>query len=198
MEPMQLSNQIPQDERTTLLGLAKESISHGLSHRKPLAPEPPENKLLNQVRATFVTLEIGGSLRGCIGMLEAIRPLYIDVCENAFSAAFKDPRFPPLDSSGLNIVDITISVLSPFEPIEFTDEADLLSKIRPGIDGLVLCDGYHRGTFLPAVWEDLPDRKEFWAHLKNKAGLPTHYWSETLRVERYTSESFSESSSTHG
>ena len=143
-------------------------------------------------RATFVTLNKFGELRGCIGHLEAIQPLIADVAENAFNAAFRDPRFQPVTASEFGDLEVHISVLSPPEPMVFTSEADLLRQIRPGIDGLILEDGAYRGTFLPSVWEQLPDPAQFLAHLKMKAGLPPNYWSDTLKVSRYTTESFSE------
>jgi uncharacterized protein len=145
---------------------------------------------LREERATFVTLTIGGRLRGCIGMLEACRPLAEDVAANAVSAAFEDPRFPPLTEKEFEKLEIHISVLSPPEELLFSSEEDVLSQIRPGIDGLILRDGHHRGTFLPSVWEELSEKEHFWAHLKLKAGLPTNYWSDTVQVFRYTTEYF--------
>ncbi|MGR9052241.1 MAG: AmmeMemoRadiSam system protein A [Gammaproteobacteria bacterium] len=177
------------EHRKLLLDLAKASIEHGLKAGKALVPEtdayPPE--LLEQ-RASFVTLEKHHDLRGCIGMLEATRPLVEDVAENAFSAAFRDPRFPPLEASELDDLAIHVSVLTPSEPIRFASERDLIARLRPGIDGLILADGYRRGTFLPSVWESLPEPARFLEHLKQKAGLPRGYWSETLTVRRYETE----------
>ncbi len=147
---------------------------------------------LMEERATFVTLELGGRLRGCIGMLEACRPLAEDVAHNACAAAFEDPRFPPLSRDEFELLEIHISVLSPPEEIIFSAEADLLAQIRPGVDGLILQEGYRRGTFLPSVWEELPEKEHFLAHLKLKAGLPKTYWSESLRVFRYAAEYFGE------
>lgn len=143
---------------------------------------------LKEERATFVTLTIDGHLRGCIGMLEACRPLAEDVVENAVSAAFHDPRFPPLTQEEFDDLKISISVLSPPQEMNFSSEADLLSQIRPGVDGLILQEGFRRGTFLPSVWEELPDKEMFFEHLKLKAGLPAGYRSETLRVFHYTTE----------
>jgi AmmeMemoRadiSam system protein A len=145
---------------------------------------------LQEERATFVTLTIGGALRGCIGMLEACRPLAEDVAENARAAAFDDPRFAPLSREEFARLEIHISVLSPPGEMAFRSEADLLEQIRPGVDGLILQEGGRRGTFLPSVWEELPDRTMFLMHLKMKAGLPGSYWSDTLRVFRYTAEYF--------
>jgi len=178
------------DDRCALLQLASDSIRHGLDTGRPLTVDPDAFATsLRPLRATFVTLEIEHQLRGCIGMLEAIRPLVVDVAENAWAAAFRDPRFAPVADREFEQLDIHISILSPSEPMQFKSQADLLRQIRPGVDGLILEDGRHRGTFLPSVWESLPDAQSFLAHLKNKAGLPVDYWSDTLRVLRYTTES---------
>ncbi len=155
----------------------------------PMVGHYPE---LKEERATFVTLTLNGNLRGCIGMLEACRPLAEDITENAVSAAFRDPRFPPLSRDEFGDLKISISVLSPPEEMTFSSEADLLNQIRPGIDGLILQEGVRKGTFLPSVWEELPETAAFVEHLKLKAGLPAGYWSDTLRVFRYTAECFSE------
>lgn len=179
-------------QRAILLKVARDSIAHGLKTGRPLRLDiqsyPPE---LTVSRATFVTLERQGQLRGCIGMLEAIRPLVEDVAENAFSAAFHDPRFPPLADDEFAELDLHISILSPAEPISFSSEQDLIAQLQPGIDGLILQEGHLRGTFLPSVWEQLPDPRLFLRHLKQKAGLPPDYWSDTVKVSRYSSEMFS-------
>jgi len=145
---------------------------------------------LRAERACFVTLKRHGELRGCIGHLEACAPLVCDVVENAFSAAFRDPRFAPLTPPELEDLEIHISVLTPAEPIAFDSEAELLRQIRPFVDGLILEEGLHRGTFLPSVWEQLPEPEQFLRHLKLKAGLGEHYWSGEMRVSRYETESF--------
>lgn len=145
---------------------------------------------LQQPRATFVTLNIHENLRGCIGTLEAHQALVSDVAHNAHAAAFHDPRFPPLSQREFKDIEIHISILSPPEPMQFTSEADLLKQIRPGIDGLLLEENHHRGTFLPSVWESLHTTQDFLTHLKYKAGLPADYWSDTIKVSRYTTESF--------
>ena len=132
----------------------------------------------------------GQQLRGCIGTLEACRPLAEDVSRNAWAAAFRDPRFPPLQESELAGLDIHISVLSEAEPVTFGSEQDLLGRIRPGVDGLILEERSARGTFLPSVWESLPEPEQFLAHLKLKAGLPADYWSASVRMWRYTTQSF--------
>lgn len=172
-----------------LLTLAKNSIEHGLQTGKPLpinlADFPVE---LTELRATFVTLEKHHELRGCIGMLEAVRPLAEDIAKNAYSAAFKDPRFLPLQADELDDLDIHLSILTSAEPIAFTSEQDLLGKLRPGSDGLILEEGHRRGTFLPSVWESLPEPEQFLRHLKQKAGLPASYWSDTIKIYRYRTE----------
>jgi len=157
----------------------------------PLPGDPEQFGLpLNAAGASFVTLHIGEELRGCIGSLQAHRPLICDVAENAFSAAFRDPRFPPLKEAELKNISLDISVLSQAERVVFDSEQDLLNGIRPGVDGLILKDGNYRGTFLPSVWESLPDAGQFLKHLKLKAGLPSDHWSDTLEVWRYTTECF--------
>lgn len=121
-------------------------------------------------------------------MLEAIQPLVQDIAENAFSAAFRDPRFPPLEAGELSDLSIHLSILSPAEELTFASQEDLLAQLRPGIDGLILQEGHRRGTFLPTVWDSLPTSDQFLRHLKQKAGLPPDYWSDTLKVFRYTTE----------
>ncbi len=180
------------EQRREMLEIAAQSIRYGLQYDAP--PRIDISGLdpaLQAPRASFVTLKEQGRLRGCIGSLVAYRPLALDVNDNAFNAAFRDPRFPPLSADELPLIDIHISVLSPPEPMHFVDEADLLAQIRPGVDGLILEDRGQRGTFLPSVWEELPDPVEFLRHLKLKAGLPPDWWSDTLKVERYTTEEFS-------
>lgn len=177
--------------KETLLDLARRSIRHGLDRGKPLAVDAADfNAELQSVRACFVTLERRDMLRGCIGHLEASLPLVEDVAENAFSAALRDPRFSPLTREELQDLEIHISVLTPAESLPCDSEADLLRQIRPYVDGLILSDGPRRGTFLPSVWEQLPEPADFLLHLKRKAGLPDDYWSETLQVLRYETESF--------
>lgn len=177
-------------QKQILLDLAKNSIRHGLQTGKPLkidpADFPPE---LLEPRATFVTLHLNHELRGCIGMLKAVRPLAEDIAENAFAAAFRDHRFPPLSADEFELLDIHLSILTPPEPIMFSSEEDLLAQLRCGIDGLIIEEGGRRGTFLPSVWETLPKPKQFLNHLKQKAGLPADYWSDDLRFYRYRTES---------
>jgi len=178
------------DQKILLLTAAK-SITHGLRNSTALpitlSQFPPS---LAAQRATFVTLTINTELRGCIGTLEAYRPLIEDVAANAHAAAFRDPRFYPLNQSEYPLLDIHISVLSEPELMDVKNEADLIAQMRPQIDGLILEDGAHRGTFLPSVWESLPDPREFLTHLQHKAGLPLGKWPSTLKTWRYTTFSF--------
>lgn len=176
-------------QRTTLLELARYSIAQGLAMGKALSINTQDYEAdLQQARASFVTLHLHGQLRGCIGNLQASRPLVEDVTQNAFAAAFRDPRFSPLAHAELDELQISISVLSPAEPMVFNGEQDLIQQLTPGIDGLILQEGGNRGTFLPAVWEQLPDPGQFLQQLKLKAGLATDYWSDTLQVSRYRTE----------
>lgn len=187
-------HQLPETARAQLLAIAKQSVQHGLLHGRPLPIDLGQHDpALSEAGASFVTLHLQGQLRGCIGSLQAHQPLAKDVSDNAFSAAFRDPRFPPLTSREEAHLVFHISVLSPTEPMHFSSEADLLEQIRPGVDGLVLKEGvFHRGTFLPSVWEQLPSKTQFLSHLKQKAGLSADYWSPTLEVERYTVEDIAE------
>jgi len=171
--------------------VAREAIRYGLDKHGPMPVNLslyPDS--LKVTRASFVTLLKEHRLRGCIGHLEATQPLVRDVAENAFAAAFQDPRFAPLEAAELEQLEIHVSLLTPAEPIEVESESDLIAKLRPGIDGLILQEGYHRGTFLPSVWEQLPEPALFLRHLKMKAGLASDYWSDRVRVSRYTTESF--------
>lgn len=135
--------------------------------------------------AAFVTLTLDGRLRGCIGSLTAYRPLLDDVRSNARAAAFRDPRFSPLTREEFARVDVEVSVLTPAEPMSFSSEEHLLAQLIPHVDGLVLEASGRRGTFLPQVWDQLPDPRDFVAHLKRKAGLPETYWGPDVRVSRY-------------
>lgn len=179
--------------RRVLLALARRAIAHGLEHSRPLVVDPTTfDPALRISRAVFVTLHRDGHLRGCIGHLEAIQPLVCEVAENAFAAAFRDPRFAPLQASEFDTLHIELSVLTPAVPLRFASEEELLGQLDPGRDGLILEEGRARGTFLPSVWETLPDPVDFLRHLKRKAGLSPDHWSARLRVHRYRTESFGE------
>jgi AmmeMemoRadiSam system protein A len=179
-------------ERRALLDVARDSIAAGLATGRPLAPDPgafPD--ALRALRTSFVTLHRAAALRGCIGGLEPLRPLVADVAEHAFAAAFRDPRFPPLAEEELADLALEISVLSPLEPLAFESEDALLAQLRPGVDGLVIEVDGRRATFLPAVWGEMADAREFVSELKRKAGLAAGFWSPALRARRYTVESLS-------
>ena len=141
---------------------------------------------LDRPGATFVTLTQDGELRGCIGSLEAHRLLAIDVRRNALAAAFNDPRFAPLAAGELDVTTVEVSLLSPASRFAVADEEDLLARLEPGVDGIVLELGRRRATFLPQVWESLPDPRDFIGALKRKAGMPANFWSPEMRVSRYT------------
>ena len=147
----------------------------------PVTP-PPE---LAEPGASFVTLTQNGRLRGCIGSLEAQRPLATDVAENAFAAAFRDPRFPPLSQEELARTRVEVSLLTPAKPFPVSGEEDALARLQPGIDGLILSFGRQRATFLPQVWAQLPDADDFVAALLHKAGLGEGFWAEDLTLARY-------------
>jgi AmmeMemoRadiSam system protein A len=176
-------------QRRFLLTLARRSIEHGLIHGRAISVEQetlePE---LAAKRATFVTLEMLGKLRGCIGTLECVRSLTEDVAHNAYAAAFRDPRFPPVSHSDIERLAISLSLLTPAEPLSFTSEDDLLGQLMPDEDGLILEEGFRRGTFLPTVWESLPHPRAFLQHLKLKAGLSRDYWSDSIKVYRYRTQ----------
>ena len=165
-----------------LLTLARNAIEEEFGMKpRTVTPHPH----LAKPAATFVTLTQNGQLRGCIGSLEARRPLATDVAENAVAAAFSDPRFPPLRRGELEQTRIEVSLLDTPRPMNFDDEEDALNQLCPGVDGLILNCGHHRATFLPQVWESLPTPRVFLEHLKLKAGLPADFWSPSLTLSRY-------------
>ncbi|MEK7262463.1 MAG: AmmeMemoRadiSam system protein A [Pseudomonadota bacterium] len=176
-------------QKQQLLNLARTAIQKRLQGESFTVPTWDYPASLRVPRASFVTLHVDAQLHGCIGTLEARRPLVEDVAHNARAAAFEDPRFPALTASEFERLHIHISVLGTPEPMQFESEEGLLRQLRPHVDGLILEAGPHRGTFLPAVWDELPVPHDFLCHLKRKAGLPADYWSRDLRVRRYTVES---------
>jgi AmmeMemoRadiSam system protein A len=177
-------------QRQQLLITAKQAIYSGLEGREPdpIDQAKIDPKLLKN-GASFVTLRINQKLRGCIGSLKTSQALIENIASNAHKAAFNDTRFSPLTFNEAERLAIHISILSDSRPIHFSSQHDLLQQLRPGIDGLVLRDGIRHGTFLPAVWEQLPKPEDFFSQLKRKTGLPENYWSRSLSVERYTVES---------
>ena len=180
-------------ERRLLLDTARAAIRHGLdTGRPPMVDLASCTEKLRQPGAAFVTLNRHGALRGCIGSLEPHRPLLEDVAMNAWAAAFQDPRFPQLNDLEFNEVDLHISILGPPQPLEFSDEQDLIAQLRPGIDGLIIRQGDRQATFLPAVWESLPEARDFLQQLKLKAGIAAPLQGETAGAWRYQTESFGE------
>ncbi len=185
--------ELTEKDKHQLLQLARYSIKKAADHDRLSQPKPDDfSPALQQQAACFVTLTQDHELRGCIGSLEAHQSLVNDVVTNAQSAASRDPRFPHLTHNEVANTHIEISVLSPLEEINFNDENDLLNQIEPIDDGLVLQESYQRGTFLPLVWDKIPDKKQFLQQLKLKAGLPIDYWSDTLKVYRYHTIVFEE------
>jgi hypothetical protein len=171
-----------EDLGRALLGTARHAIAAEL--RLPTV-EPPANGALLRPGATFVTLFHGGELRGCIGSLRATRPVGLDVRENAVAAAFRDPRFPPLTTVEFEAMGVEVSLLSPAVSHRFDTEDELRARLRPGVDGVTLELADHRATFLPQVWEALPDPRDFLAALKQKAGMQADFWSPWLNVALY-------------
>ena len=177
-----------------LIALARQAIA---SQFEQVISDLPHPDWLDLPAAVFVTLtqcNANGqsALRGCIGSLEAQRSLYDDVLANARAAAFKDPRFPPLSRKEFDTTRIEVSILTPAEPMQFDNETDALHQLRPGIDGVILEHDWHRATFLPQVWQQLPEPRQFMANLKQKAGLAADFWAPDLHLSRYQVEKFRE------
>jgi uncharacterized protein len=181
-----------ESHRAELLLLARESIVTGLRERRATPCPQPYSPHLEIPRASFITLRIGPALRGCTGAIEARRPIAEDVWDHAWSSAFRDPRFPPLTFEEYPRCSIHISVLSDLERVPVASELELISVLRPGIDGLLLRSGPRQSTFLPAVWKQVRHPVDFVHQLKLKAGWPADYWSPQMEVFRYTTESFGE------
>ncbi|MDH3642793.1 MAG: AmmeMemoRadiSam system protein A [Gammaproteobacteria bacterium] len=184
--------------RQTLLGVARKAIdlgldSHGAIDASVVVDIDGLQPQLREPRATFITLRKFAALRGCTGSLEPRRPLVEDVAENACHTAFDDPRFPQLVRAELDDVRVEISILSPLSEMRVSSERDLLDRLNP-VMGLVIESAGRRGTFLPKVWESLPDPAEFLAELKHKAGIPVGSWPDDVRVLRYHTETFAEGS----
>lgn len=166
----------------TLLAHARHAIAAALDID---LPAPPDDPRLGERGATFVTLKANGELRGCIGSLNAHRTLDKDVAENALGAAFRDPRFSPLTAVEWPGVRVEVSLLSDPEFMAFKDEADALARLRPGIDGVIFFNGCQKATFLPQVWEQLPEPRDFMAALKRKAGKAADFWGPNVMIATY-------------
>ena len=180
-------------QQKELLRIARKTIAD--SCRQGLPPEvtdasyPPA---FYEHRATFVTLQKNNDLRGCIGSLQPRRPLVEDIVHNAFAAAFRDPRFHPVAEAELTEINVEISILSPMTEMTVNSEEDLLSQLVPGEDGLVIESKQHSATFLPQVWEQLPTPKQFFTHLKQKAGMPVEFWPDDIKCLKYHCQKFTE------
>lgn len=179
-----------------LLLLARHAIADSLGVAPaPDRTGPPDlssHPELARPGAVFVTLTRHGELRGCIGSLEARRPLAEDVVANARAAAFSDPRFAPLTADEFAGIRIEVSLLTPAQALSVSSEADAIAQLRPQVDGVILEVGGQRGTFLPQVWESLPDARQFLRELKRKAGLPADFWSNDVKLSRYQVEKWKE------
>ena len=188
------SDNLTQAEGNYLVKLARATLEEALGNGSPQRLAPPPTQRLHAPGAAFVTLHTKSkTLRGCIGSLSPRRPLIEDVRSNTIAAAFEDPRFPPLTAQELPEILVEVSVLTSPKPLAYESAEDLLTKLRPEIDGVVIEQGWHRATFLPQVWEQIPNPKEFLGHLCHKAGLLYDAWKETdLSVSTYQVQKYEE------
>ena len=189
-----MDDKLTPDEKKILLQEARSALEHGVrGEKQPALDLKSMPKRLKETGASFITLTIHGNLRGCIGALEPYQPLAQDVREHALAAAMEDPRFPPVTADELGKIEIEISRLTLPVKLTYTDPEDLLSKLRPQVDGVILRDGFRRATFLPQVWEKLPDKSEFLDNLCYKMGAPPDTWRhKVLEVLIYQVEEFHE------
>jgi AmmeMemoRadiSam system protein A len=174
-----------------LLDIAERVIVDGLRSVRPTVPglhELPEE--LRRPAGTFVTLNVRGELNGCIGSIESDEPLGVAVARHSWSAAFTDPRLPALRRVDFDHLDIEISILSPLAPIPASSRDDLVDRLEPRVDGLLIAAGSRRAVFLPSVWEQLPSAETFLDHLFHKAGLPLDWWPDDLRAFTFTADKF--------
>jgi uncharacterized protein len=190
-----MDTHLSSDEKKFLLNLARKSMTNAVAGKPNSAADSMSiPNSLTQNGASFVTLTINGDLRGCIGTLEAYQPLYQDVEDHAVQAALEDHRFPPVTKDELPLISIEISRLTPPVPLVYHIPADLLKLLKPNLDGVILKDGFRRATFLPQVWEQLPDAGMFLSHLCQKMGSAPDLWRrKVLEVSIYHVEEFSES-----
>jgi AmmeMemoRadiSam system protein A len=172
-----MDSSLNQEEKQTLLKLARQALETGV-RGQPLEPLDLSalTPVLRAPGASFVTLTDHGELRGCIGALEPFQPLAEDVREHAVAAALQDYRFPPVQERELKDIEIEVSRLTIPHALEYSDADDLLAKLRPGIDGVILRDGFRRATFLPQVWEKLPRKEDFLRQLCYKMGASPDLW----------------------
>ena len=189
-----ISEKLNENEKKTLLSLARVSIINAVNKESPMQVDVIKySRLLQENGASFVTLTKGGQLRGCIGTLDAYRPLVQDVCEHAAAAALSDYRFPPVTRQEVSNIAIEISRLTSPEEISYDEPEDILKVVRPGSDGVLIHSNFGRATFLPQVWGKLPKPEQFFTHLCQKMGAPGDLWRhEILQVSVYQVEEFSE------
>lgn len=189
-----MDDKLTSEEKQTLLRAARETLERGVRGQK--LPDLNLESMSPRLRAdgaSFVTLTIRGNLRGCIGALEPYQSLFADVCEHALAAALDDPRFPPVEPAELDQIEIEVSRLTVPERLEYRDAEDLLAKLRPHVDGVILRDQYRRATFLPQVWDKIHDKAEFLDNLCYKMGTAPNTWrSKHLEVLTYQVEEFCE------
>lgn len=192
------TSQLTREQGETLVRLARFTLATQLGssqdpHEGETLAVALQSPCFQESRGTFVCLKIDAQLRGCIGNLAGDGPIAEGVRRNAVNAAFQDPRFVPLSAQELDRIRIEVSVLTPPQPLEFRDGADLMARLRPQVDGVILRQGLASATFLPQVWEQLPQPESFLAHLCQKAGLPAEAWQDpSLEVLTYQVQAFSE------
>ena len=191
---MEDKDRLTEEEGKYLLSVARKTIDQALSGKEgPEIGDSDLPALFDEQRGTFVTLTIGGNLRGCIGHIIPQEALIEGIRINAINAAFKDPRFRPLNKNEWKRVKIEISILTEPKSLSYSDADDLLKKLRSGIDGVIIKKGYHQSTFLPQVWEQLPRKEEFLNHLCLKAGLDEDEWKKgRIEVSTYQAQAFEE------
>ena len=187
-------DKLSEEEGKSLLEAARKAIENQLYGRKKANDSDADFPAkFHERRGTFVTLTIHGNLRGCIGHIVPQESLIEGIRVNAINAAFRDPRFRPVSRKEWENVNIEVSILSEPKALSYTDSNDLLRKLRPGTDGLILKKGYCQATFLPQVWEQLPEKQDFLSHLCLKAGLDGDAWKEgDLEVSTYRVQAFEE------
>ena len=188
------TDKLTEEEGAYLLSVARETIEHSLLDQKEQDTSNSDlsGKFLEH-RGTFVTLTTGGNLRGCIGHIIPQESLIEGIRVNAMNAAFRDPRFPPLNETEWPRVKVEISILTDPKPLDYSDADDLLKKLRPEIDGVIIRKGFRQSTFLPQVWEQLPEKRDFLSHLCLKAGLESGAWRKgDLEVSTYQVQAFEE------
>lgn len=187
------SCELTASERVTLLRIARGSVAHGLQERSPLPVTIEDySESLRAFHPCFATLRFRDRLRGCMGSLQPTLPLVQAAAYHAFQAAFHDPRFPPLKPEEFSELSVSLSILSASEALECTSEEDLLSQLRPGLDGVILETRKKTATLLPQVWDHVTDPREFLLHLKRKAGVAENVWSSEWRFRRYRAVSLVE------